>query len=160
VPKPSVYIETSVVSYLCARPSKKHIVAAHQELTRAWWSRRDGYDLFASEVVVAEASAGDAGAAARRLAALRDIPLLAQSAETMALARELVARGGLPSKAAVDALHVAIAAFGGVDYLLTWNCPHIADAALRGRLEATCRAMGVEPPVICTPEELTEEVAS
>ena len=155
--KPRVYIETSIISYLTARPTRDLIRQGHQQITQEWWDGRTRYELFASPVVVQEASAGDPGAAARRLEALWGITLLERSAEATHLAQELVARGGLPSKAAVDALHVAIAVASGMDYLLTWNCTHIANATMRGRIEAICRLLGFEPPIICTPEELTEE---
>jgi hypothetical protein len=107
-----------------------------------------------SQFVLDEARAGDAEAAAARLAALDDTPLLTVTAAAVELAAILVAGGGLPAKAKVDALHVAMAAAHGLDYLLTWNCTHIANATLRGRIEDLCRSSGMEPPIICTPLEL------
>ena len=154
---PKVYIETTIVSYLTALPTRDLIRLGHQLLTQEWWAERARYELFASPVVVQEASAGDPAAAARRHEALRGLTILQRSAEATHLAGALVARGGLPAKAAVDALHVAIAVVNGMDYLLTWNCTHIANATMRGKIEAICRDLGFEPPVICTPEELTEE---
>jgi hypothetical protein len=88
---------------------------------------------------------------------LKDIPLLEVTDETTTLAQELVDHVPLPKKAAVDALHIALAAVHGMDYLLTWNCKHIANATLRGNIEEVCRTKGYEPPVICTPEELLGE---
>jgi predicted nucleic acid-binding protein len=131
--------------------------AAHQQITREWWARRDEYDLYASRLVVQECQAGDAQAAADRLATLAGIPLLLQGAEVTELAERLMRGVPLPEKATADSLHIALAAVHGIEYLLTWNCTHIANVALRGRIEAVCRAAGFEPPLICTPEELPTE---
>ena len=155
--RPTVYIETSIISYLTARPSRDVIQIARQELTRTWWADRARYDVFVSDLVIQEASAGDIGAAERRLEALRSATVLGVSAEALALGQELLDRAALPSKARTDALHVAVAVVNGMEYLLSWNCAHIANATMRGRIEAVCRAMGFNPPIICTPEELTEE---
>jgi predicted nucleic acid-binding protein len=154
---PKLYIETSVVSYLTARGSRDLILAAHQEVTRTWWASRDGYDLYVSQFVLDEAAAGDSEAADRRLEVLREMPLLNASTEVLALAGRLLAERGMPAKARIDALHVATAAVHGMDYLLSWNCKHIANATLRTRIESICRTAGFEPPVICTPLELAEE---
>jgi predicted nucleic acid-binding protein len=151
-----LYVETSVISYLTSRPSRDAISLGHQQLTREWWGRAGAeFDLYASRLVVAEAQVGDPAAAAARLAALNPITLLAETLESRALARTLVAAGGLPAKAASDALHIGIAAVHGMDYLVTWNCKHIANARMMKFVMETCRSAGFEPPVICTPEELT-----
>ncbi len=155
--KSNIYVETSVVSYLTARPSRDLVRAAHQEVTCEWWTGRDAYNLYISQLVLDEAAAGDPGAAAERLAALRDLPLLALTPEAIGLGRQLLATAALPSKAAGDALHIALAAVHGMHYLLTWNCTHIANATMRPKIEAICRTNGFEPPVICTPLELVEE---
>jgi len=153
--KPKVYIETTIISYLIARPSRDLIVAAHQQITRDWWDlRRVEFDLFVSRLVIQEASAGDREAAQRRLAELDPIPLLDFTEDALSLARHLVYRGVLPGTAAEDALHIAVATVHGMDYLLTWNCRHIASARMRQAVGATCALRGYEPPVICTPEEL------
>ena len=154
--KPNVYVETTIVSYLSALPSRDIVVAAHQELTREWWARRERFDLFVSRPVWDEAARGDAEAAAKRLAALDGIPVLLVSDEASEFADRLLATTILPVKAATDALHVGIAVLSGMDYLLTWNCTHIANAAIRGKIEQACRAAGMQAPIICTPEELTE----
>ena len=154
--KPKVYVETTIVSYLSALPSRDIVMAAHQQLTREWWARRERFDLFASRPVWDEAARGDAEAAAKRLAALDGIPVLLVSDEASEFADRLLATTILPVKSATDALHVAIAVLSGMDYLLTWNCTHIANAAIRGRIEQACRAAGMQAPIICTPEELTE----
>jgi predicted nucleic acid-binding protein len=154
--KAKVYIETSIVSYLVAAASRDLIQAAHQEATHQWWSRRTRFELVTSRFVAAEARRGDAGAAARRLEALRGIPLLSVGRGVPLLATALVRAGTLPEKARIDAVHVAVAATNGVDYLLTWNMRHLANAAIRGKIEEGCRRAGLKPPIICTPEELTE----
>jgi hypothetical protein len=152
--KPKAYVETSVVSYLTARPSGSLVLAAHQEITCEWWAYRTDLDLYISQFVLDEAAQGDPEAAARRLAALEDIALLDLTDDVTELAGQIVGRGGLPVEAQVDAFHVSIATVHGMDYLLSWNCRHIANASLRGKIEAICRSAGYEPPVICTPLEL------
>jgi predicted nucleic acid-binding protein len=149
-----VYVETTVPSYLTAWPSRDLVRAAHQQVTREWWASRGGFELYSSRLVVQECEAGDARAAADRLATLAGIPLLEQTSEAAALAEALMSGVPLPVRAASDAIHIAIAAVHGIDLLVTWNCTHIANATLRPRIEAVCRAAGYEPPLICTPEEL------
>jgi len=156
--KPAVYLETSVVGYATSRPSRDLVVAGRQQITREWFAlRANGYELFVSQLVVREASAGDAEAAEQRATFLRGIPLLGVTDVAGELAAELVARGAVPRKAAEDALHIAVAAAHGVGFLLTWNCKHIANATMRHAIEAVCREAGYEPPVICTPEELMND---
>lgn len=156
--KPKIYIETSIVSYLTALPSRSIVTAARQQITRDWWKTRRGkFDLYVSEFVIGEAGDGNATAAARRLQALEGIPELKLSEDVPALAEELVRSGPLPSKAALDALHIAAAVSNGLDYLLTWNFKHLANASIRTRIEAVCRDSGYEPCIICTPEELLED---
>ncbi|MEO6810310.1 MAG: type II toxin-antitoxin system VapC family toxin [Isosphaeraceae bacterium] len=152
--KPRIYVETTVPSYLTARPNRDLVRAARQQVTREWWARRSVFELYTSRLVVQECQAGDPRAAADRLAALAGVPLLEQTLDAAALAEALIQGVSLPERAAADALHIAIAATHGMDYLLTWNCTHIANVTLRPRIEAVCRAAGYEPPLICTPEEL------
>ena len=149
-----VYVETSVISYLTAKPSRSLIVRAHQQVTRDWWSRRNRFHLYVSAAVIEEARRGDAAAAARRGAALQEIAILSASAEAERLAVELLRSAAMPAKAAIDAVHVAIAATHDMDFLLTWNCTHIANAAMREKIDAACHKEGFRPPVICTPLEL------
>jgi predicted nucleic acid-binding protein len=152
--KPTVYLETSVISYLAARPSRDLIVAAHQQISQDWWDTRQAWDLSISVLVVSESRTGDAEAAQRRLALLEGLPLLRLNDAATDLAEHLLTRAALPAKAKDDALHIAVAAVHGIDYLLTWNCKHIANARQRPIIEAICEASGYRPPVICTPEEL------
>lgn len=155
--KPAAYIETSVVSYLAARPSRDLVLAAYQEVTRAWWeTAAERFDLVASALVAEEASAGDPAAARARLRALEAAVLLDAGPEAEALAQRLVDSGAVPRAATDDAVHIAIAAANGVEFLVTWNFRHIANASMRARIEAVCREAGFEPPVICTPNELVE----
>jgi hypothetical protein len=153
-----VYIETSVVSYLASRPSRDLIVAGRQQLTHAWWEvRRPVFDLVISQVVLDEARAGDPAAAERRLAFIANLPLLDLTTETAELAVTLITRVPLPTQAAADAAHIAVAAYHGVDFLKTWNVAHIANATLRRRVEDVCREMGYGAPILCTPDELMED---
>ena len=156
--KNSVYIETSIVSYLTARPSNDIRSVSQQNITSEWWSfRRNEFDLFISEFVIIEASRGDKNAAAKRLAAIEGIAELEVLDTTAKLVRTLISQGSLPAKAEIDAFHVAVAATHGVEFLLTWNCKHIANAIMRPKIEQVCREEGFEPPIICTPTELLEE---
>ncbi len=152
---PTVYVETSVVSYLAARPTSDLVTEARQRLTRAWWAtRRQAFALVVAPPVLTEAAGGDPAAAARRLGYLAGLPVLEVTDEAAALANALERVARLPPKAAVDALHIALAAAHGVDYLLTWNMRHIANAELRPAIEAACRRAGYAPPVIATPDML------
>ena len=144
------------MSYLVAGPTKDVVQAAHQQVTREWWAARDRFELFISAAVVAEARRGDVTAAARRLEALSEIPQLSAGPRVGTLVQSLLRPGVLPKRARVDAVHVGIAAVHGVDYLLTWNLRHLANAALRGKIDEACRLAGLIPPIICTPEELME----
>jgi predicted nucleic acid-binding protein len=150
-----VYLETSIVSYLAAHPSRDLITAARQQITHEWWTRRrPDFDVFISEIVVAEAAAGNADAARRRAQWMKGVPSLRITEEAAALARLLVHAARLPDRAAVDALHISLAACHGMHYLLTWNSAHIANAEFRPKVERACRDNGHEPPVLCTPDEL------
>jgi len=153
--KPKVYIETSIPSYLTAWHSRDLIAAANQEITKEWWDSREQFDLYISALVVQEAGAGNPEAAQKRLEQLDGIPELNITEEVESFAEILIQKVPFPEKARVDALHIAVAALSGMDYLLTWNCAHIANAILRPKLEAICREFGYEPPTICTPQELT-----
>ena len=155
--RPKVYLETTIPSYLTAWSSRDLIKAAHQQITREWWQDRARFDLYISQLVLREASGGDADAAGLRLETLKGIPVLAVSSAASTLAQQLVQHGPLPEKAGADALHIGIATVNGMDYLLTWNCTHIANATTRHRIEEICRASGYQPPILCTPEELMEE---
>lgn len=156
---PKTYLETSVISYLTARPSRDLVQAAHQQVTAEWWRSRKAYALYASQFVIDEASRGDTEAAARRLRAIQGIQILDLTNEVDTLATHLLTNLALPEKARIDAFHVAVATVHGMDYLLTWNCKHIANAMLRGRIERTCRSSGYIPPIICTPIELAKDEA-
>ncbi len=152
-----VYIETTVVSYLTARPSRDVVIAGHQQVTQEWWdTRRSDYELCVSQLVLDEAGAGDPQAAQERLAVLQPMLVLETTVAALELAKELIQAGALPAKAAGDALHIAVAATKGVPYLLTWNCRHLANAVMRPMIETACHAKGFKAPIICTPEELLE----
>ena len=156
--KQRVYIETSVVSYLTNRRSRDMVIAAHQELTQQWWEQRGhAFDLVVSALVQQEAGRGDPVAAAERLASIEGLPILALREEALSLAGQLVAGGPIPGSSTADALHIAVAAVNGVDYLLTWNCKHLANAVHRWQIEALVDEAGYACPVICTPEELMED---
>jgi len=151
----TVYLESTIISYLAAWPSRDLITAARQQLTRTWWElRRTDFRLFVSEEVVREIRAGDADAVSRRLTYLAGLSALIITAPAIELAKALVDERCMPPEAATDALHVAIATVNGIEYLLTWNCSHIANAQMRGKIERLIRARGHQPPILCTPEEL------
>ncbi|NEX15295.1 MAG: hypothetical protein C1943_01335 [Halochromatium sp.] len=152
--KSSVYIETSVISYLTARPSRNLIAMARQQVTQAWWEIRSNHDLCVSEVVSRECASGDPDAAARRMAAIENMPLLRVTTDAVAIAKALVLREIIPQKAAEDALHIAIATVHAVDFLLTWNCKHIANPEIQRQIALYLEEMGLFLPFICTPDEL------
>lgn len=151
----TVYIETSIVSYLRQRPSSQVVMAARQLLTNKWWdTERTNYELVVSQYVLDEASAGDPTLAAERMQALAGIPLLPHAPEISRIANEIMSRAILPAKAQVDALHIATVAHHRIQYLLTWNCKHIANAQILPRIHQVLTDAEVPIPVICTPEEL------
>jgi hypothetical protein len=159
--KPQVYLETSFVSYLVATPSSDVVLAGRQQVSRDWWEQQKHlFDLRISEFVLREAEAGDPEVAARRLRVLKGIPEIAIEPEMLSLAQSMISTGPLPQIARVDAAHLAVAVVGGVDYIMTWNFKHMANAVVRQKIERFCRASGYEPPVICTPEELVEGLNS
>lgn len=154
--KSRVYLETSVIGYATSRPSRDLVVAAHQQLTRDWFARNaSAYHLFVSQIVVHEILSGDPSAAEEGREFLSSFPLLAVTGEVGGLAATLIESHSLPKKAAEDAMHIAVAAVHAVDFLLTWNCRHIANAHMRDAIETVCREAGYKPPLICTPEELS-----
>ena len=157
--KPSVYLETTIISYLVGWLNRNDLqVAAHQEITRRWWARRRSeFNLFASSLVFDEAAEGDPGLAAERLGFLAEVALLRVPEEAYALKSELLRRTQIPAKAENDALHIAIAAVHGMEFLITWNCKHIANAVTLPAVYEVCRVVGYEPPLVCTPYELLGE---
>ena len=156
--KKGVYIETVVVSYLTGRPSRDVRAAAWQQITSQWWEDvRADFDLFISELVIVEVSAGNPEAATRRVEALQGIAELSIDEEVKELADQLISKGGFPLGAEADALHVAVAAVHQIDYLLTWNFRHIDNAAKKPIIRSICIAAGYSYPEICTPMELLQE---
>jgi hypothetical protein len=158
VGKPTVYIETTIISYLAARPSRDVVRAGHQKITRDWWEKqRPVFELYTSEFVLIEAEAGDQTAANRRMGKLQGLPLLRITDQVLDLADTLVEAAAIPLAAHRDAQHVAVAAVNGIEFLLTWNCTHLANVMLRDKIKATCERNGFAAPKICTPEELIGE---
>ena len=154
---PRLYLETTIPSYLVARPSRDLILAGQQEATREWWEqKREHYDLFVSEFVEIEAGRGDAEMAAARLHRIQDVPRLSLNESTEELAAAILAKGLIPANAAVDASHIAVAAVHGMDILLTWNCTHIHNIAISRQIERVCARAGFQCPAICTPFDLLE----
>jgi hypothetical protein len=155
---PAVYIETSIVSYLGQKPSNQVVSAARQLLAHRWWNlQRKNYDLVISQYVIDEASAGDPTLAAERMALLDGIPVLPHAPEIAELAEQIMSLNVLPDKAQVDALHMASVAYHEIDYLLTWNCKHIANAKILPSIFELFAKLGIYIPIICTPEELLGE---
>ncbi|MBI4567467.1 MAG: type II toxin-antitoxin system VapC family toxin [Planctomycetes bacterium] len=154
----TVYLETSVIGYASSLPSRDLVAAARQRITRDWFANHaEAFDLYVSQLVIDEIAAGDKTAAGRRIDVIESVPVLALTGAAARLAGVLVSSGAIPPTAAEDALHIAVAAVHGIDYILTWNCRHIANAVLRPDIERACRKAGFEAPVICTPEELIND---
>ena len=152
--KRQIYVETSVISYLTARPSKTIIGAAHQQIKLAWWDLRSDYELFVSQAVRQECAAGDPVAAQKRLAALDGIAVLAVTRDMIRLANAFIEQAIIPAKAIEDALHIAVSTLHHVDFLLTWNCRHIANPVIQEKIALHLEELGLFLPIICTPEEL------
>lgn len=151
----TVYIETTVVGSIAGRWHPNPLIAARQKLSRIWWSNaRTQFALFISQVVVDECLAGDPDAAQERVDELVGIPRLQMTDEARDLADALMDRKAIPASEPRDALHIGVAAAHGIQYLVTWNFKHIANATLRDRINSVCREVGYEPPIICTPEEI------
>ena len=152
-----IYIETSIVSYLCARPSRDLIVAANQEITWEWWDKsRLYYDCYISEFVMEEISAGDCCVAAKRINIVEGIPFLVANDKVRDLGYCIMQGLNLPEKVAADAAHIAIAAVHGMDYLLTLNCTHIANPHWQHKLRSIIVEQGFDMPEMCTPRGLLE----
>ena len=155
--EPTAYIETTVIVHLVGRILADPIVAGRQLVTREWWNyATDKYRLFASQLVIDECSAGDPDVAAERLAVLDTLEFVAASPDADELTKELMRAGAIPATEPRDALHISLATVNGLEYLVTWNFKHIANATTREKIEQVCRGAGFEPPIICTPDELSE----
>ncbi len=151
----TVYIETSILGYLTARPSRDLVVAANIEVTREWWdTRRSDFQLYSSQAVLKEISQGDSQIASQRLEILSNFSLLDLNLSVLALAEQFLERSNLPPKADVDAIHIAAATVHGMDYLLTWNCKHIANAQMQRKLAEISLDFEYQLPIVCTPYEL------
>ena len=157
---PTLYVETSIVSYLRGQPSGHVVAAARQLLTQRWWAaERSNYELVTSQYVLDEAADGDSALAQRRLEALTDVPILPIEEAILEIAEEKLRKAILPRSASVDALHIAMVAHHHVDYLLTWNCTHIANARILPKVFDVLDRVGLARPIICTPEELLNDDA-
>jgi len=151
----TVYIETTIPSYLAAKPSSIASIAADQQATHHWWrNERVRFRLFTSVFTIDESSRGDASAAKRRLSFLSDIPDLDIPATLPALEADIIKLFRLPPKAFTDASHLGLAVLHRMDYLLTWNCTHLANAVLQKDLMEYCQYHGLHVPIVCTPDAL------
>ncbi len=157
--KPKLYLEGPIPSYYVARPSRDIVVAAQQQQTRDWWDYRHGlFDIYVSEIVLEEIDEGEKAMARQRLDLVKPFPMLSITNDVVNLARALVDEGPLPKKAARDAAHIALAAVHKIDFLLTWNCRHIANPTMLRRIAFVCDRREVTAPVICTPHELLTDL--
>lgn len=152
-----IYIESTIPSYVVARPARDILQAARQQLTRDWWElQRERHELFTSQVVLDEIASGDAAMAEQRLTLMSGIPVVRVDEEAETLTRNIIDAGVLPAEADRDAAHIALATVHEMDILLTWNCRHIANAFIQAQLRRLAAAAGLTLPVLCTPEELLE----
>ena len=157
--KRTIYIETSVISYRVARSSRDIIVLARQEITAEWWNTvLPHLDAYVSPVVLDEIAGGDQQAQTLRLQLVANMQPLAVDERIISLAEAICEEIRLPERALADAYHIAIPSVHGIDYLVTWNCKHIANAFMLRKIEQIVRAKGYIMPVVCTPEELMEEI--
>lgn len=155
--KPKLYVETSIVSYLTARPNRDVVVTANQQLAQEWWESRHNFDLFVSELVIDEVSKGELLMAQKRLDLIQGIPLIDFNDQAKDLAKEILRQNVLPPKATLDVFHIAITVVHEIDFLLTLNCKHIANAFIFRRIEKICSKFGYETPIVCTPQEILEK---
>lgn len=155
--KQKVYIETSVISYLTAKPSRNLVVAGHQQITQDWWHKaRPKFDCFISQIVVEEISLGDKNAALNRLSVAKKIPDLAYNIEVENLAIQYLKLLGIPEKAKLDAFHLAYSVLYNIDFLLSWNCKHIANSLINLKIRNFNNDNSLFVPFLCTPQELLE----
>jgi len=154
----SFYLETSVISYLASQPSRDLVVAANQRLSHDWWNiERSRYELYISKIVADEIARGDQVEAQKRLLLVASLTRLAVTTEVTELADDFLSQSSLPPSAIADSMHIALATVYGIDFLLTWNCRHIANAHIVKKLAAIAQANGYELPTLCTPLELLTE---
>lgn len=150
----TIYIETSIFGHLTARPTDNLIVAANIKITQDWWNEhRSSFTLYASEIVENEAAKGDPTIATQRLNLLQSLMLLELTEEAFELSQAFLSQSNLPSKASNDSLHIALATVYSLDYLLTWNCRHMANAQIQRKLAQISSDLGYVLPIICTPYE-------
>lgn len=150
-----VYIETTIPSYVTARFSRDIVIAARQQISREWWdTARFKYDLYISEVVIAECCMGDPEAAKRRLELISGIKILKLTDDINRLADEYIKLLDIPEKARLDAYHLAFAVISEMDYLLTWNCTHMAQGEIMSKLRNYNRKNNLFEPILLTPDEL------
>ncbi|MGL6226423.1 MAG: type II toxin-antitoxin system VapC family toxin [Thermoguttaceae bacterium] len=156
--KPTIYLETSTISYLASRPVEEPIRRAKQILTKQWWELRDRFELFISDTVSEEIVLGDLKAAEERLTVVENIRLLPLTSIVQDLADALIDARAVPREVRLDANHIACAAVHGIDFLITWNQKHIASEKKRDQIKAIIAEFGLRPPRILTPEaHLLEE---
>jgi hypothetical protein len=155
--KLTVYVETTIPSYLTAWPTRVPARAREQQLTRQWWDASRGrYDLYLSELVAAEIRMGDPSAARDRLEAVRDLPQVVTTTAARELAREYVNLLAIPPRALADGLHLALTVVNELDYLLTWNCRHLANPHVIRAIAIENTRRGLHVPLIVTPENLLD----
>ena len=152
-----LYVETSIVSYLTSRPSRDVVINANQQLAQEWWESRHNFDLFVSELVIDEVSKGEMLMAQKRLDLIQGIPLIDFNDEAKNLAKEILRQNVLPPKATLDVFHIAVTVVHKMEFLLTLNCKHIANAFIFRRIEKICSEFGYEMPIVCTPQEILEK---
>lgn len=154
--KKRVYVESSVISYLTARPPRDMRRRVRQDITIEWWEKREKWALFLSSVVLEEIAGGDSFAAEQRLVTAQGLPVLPDHPQTKALVDKLIAGAAIPSKAHADAAHLALAALHGMDYLATWNQTHLDNPDLRHKIAEIITGQGLTPTAVLTPERLLE----
>ncbi|MDE0425851.1 MAG: type II toxin-antitoxin system VapC family toxin [Candidatus Poribacteria bacterium] len=159
VPKPKVYVETTVVSYLVARPSHDTTLASRQQATQQLWTEyAENFEFVISDIVLNEVSRGDVIAAQRRLEVLADLPVLDVSLDAIILEENLIDAGAVPQRSRPDAQHIALAAVNNIEYLVSWNYKHIVNETKRNLINEVCHVAGFQPTTLCTPIELIEVI--
>jgi len=155
--KPRVYVETSVISYLTARPSRDFLVVARQAFTRQWWEiRSERFDAVISGMVISEISRGDPSAALRRAQMCDGLESLVVDDKAIALAEQLIQLKAIPEQEPEDAMHIAVAVLNNIQFIASWNFSHLVGPEAKFRLQTQLKDLGYPVPLLATPEELLE----
>jgi len=155
--KLSVYLETTIPSYLAARTSSNIVIAGRQAATHEFFElERQKYNLYVSDFVYSECEKGDPGVAKKRLDWLSGVEILPQTPDVKPLADVYMHLLSIPQKCRVDAMHLAMCCINGIDILLSWNCTHLGAESMK-IVQKHNDAHGLPTPLMTTPDSLIDK---